>query len=311
MKNILFFLLLPLAHAAETATEWKPVAKSGLLSGLKASGRVIPQDGALHVESARVAGRVLATLRREGETVTEGTPIYSLSSGECLSLQEEKRVAKSRNIAELIEGVEKREKQLGLRLEGDRCLAVSGTSGVLTKRSLDSGASFNAGDVIATTLDVHRLAVELDIPERDQARVQPGEKATFQFASDPEKTFVTKVATVVPTIDPATRTVKARLAPTPLPRNVGLDALVFGEVSTGASEPTLGVPSSSLAFYHDQQFVISGTPEKPEAIPVMVISESDTMSAVRSVEPGALREGQKVAVKGAIYILKKLKESAP
>jgi Cu(I)/Ag(I) efflux system membrane fusion protein len=311
MNLLILSLIASLSsYAGDDGVIWQPISKSGVSSGLTASGRVIPQDGALRVESARVAGRVLETLRREGESVQEGTPLYAISSGECLSLQEEKRVAKERKIAELLEGVQKRETQLGLRLEGDRCLSVAGHRGVVTKRNLDSGASFNPGDVLATTLDVHRLTVELDIPERDQARVQVGQKVTFQFASDPGKTYSTRVSTVVPAIDPATRTVKARLSPTALPKNLGLDALVFGEVVTGAVDSTLAVPSSALAFYHDQQFVVTG-PEKPIAIPVQVVNETDSLSSVRSLKAGALHEGQSVAVKGAIFLLKRLVEATP
>ena len=286
--------------------EWVPTEKSSSFSGVTVTGRVIPQDGALNIESARVQGRVLGILRREGETVTEGTPLYSISSAECFSLLEERRVAVSKQLTELIEGVGKREKQLGLKLQGDQCFAVASHTGILTKRSLESGASFNAGDALANTLDTEHLTIELDVPERDQARVRTGQKVRFQFASNPGQSFTTLVQNVVPTIDPTTRTSKARLTPLRLPKNVSLDALVFGEVDIGHHEPILKVPSSALVFYRNQQFVVAGGDLKPVSVAVLVVSETDAKSAVRPIKEGALNEGDLVATKGAIFLFKKL-----
>jgi multidrug efflux pump subunit AcrA (membrane-fusion protein) len=300
--------LAPATHAwsATSEYEWKPIEKSALLSDVNVTGRVIPQDGALNIESARVQGRVLGILRREGESVSEGTPLYSISSVECFSLLEEKRVAASKQLQELVDGVEKREKQLGLKLEGNQCFAVASHAGILTKRNLESGASFNAGDPLANTLDTRRLTIELDIPERDQARVNVHQKVTFQFASNPGETFTAQVLNVVPTIDPTSRTSKARLTPVRLPKNVSLDALVFGEVDTGHHEPILKVPSSALVFFHNQQFVVAGGDAKPAAVPILVISETDNQSAVRPVKEGTLHEGDLIATKGAIFLLRKL-----
>ena len=296
---------------AETQFEWKPVERGSSMVGVIASGRVVPQDGALNIQSARVQGRVLSILKREGEYVTEGASLYTISSAECLSLMEEKRVANSKKILDLIDGVEKREKQLGLKLEGENCSSVSTYSGVLTKRNVESGASFNIGDPLATILNTSRLTIELDIPERDQSRLKSGQKVTFQFSSHPGKTYSSTIQNIVPTIDPTTRTAKARLSPITLPSHVSLDELVFGNVSTGKDEQALKVPSSALVFYHSEQYVVTGTEAKPEAVKVLVVGETDQSSSIRPVESGALKEGSNVVTTGAIYLLKKLMSDHP
>ena len=306
-----FLMAMPkFSYAADSQYDWKPIEKSNSVSGVNVTGRVVPQDGALNIESARVQGRILAILRREGELITEGMPLYSISSAECFSLLEERRVATTKQLSELLKGVEKREKQLGLKLEGDRCYVISSHAGVLTKRNMESGSSFNPGDALATTLDTKRLTIELDVPERDQSHVKAGQKVVFQFASNPGQLFSTRVQNVVPTIDPTTRTSKARLTPMRLPPNVSLDALVFGEVDTGRHEPILKVPSSALVFNHNQQFVISGGSVKPVAVAVQVVSETDSMSAVRPARVGDLNEGDLIATKGAIFLYKKLSDES-
>lgn len=303
---LFFFTISCLSHASTSQYEWKPVEKSGSSGGVSATGRVVPQDGALNIESARVQGRVLGILRREGETVTAGTPIYSVSSTECLTLVEERKIATSKKLSELLEGLARREKQLGLRLHGEECAVVASNSGVLTKRSLESGASFNVGDVMATVLDTKKLTVELDLPERDQSRVRTGQRVSLQFASNPGETFSTKIQTIVPTIDPTTRTSKARLASIRLPKNLSLDALVFGVVNVDHQEASLKIPSSALVFSNGQQYVVTGTDEKPRAVPVLVINENDSQSTIRPKVAGALKEGDLAASRGAIYLLKKI-----
>ena len=305
-------ILSILSANVHAAVEWKPVERSSSISGITVSGKVVPQDGALNIESARVAGRALAILRREGERVGVGTEIFEISSAECFQLQEERRVAAAKKLDELTAGVGRREHQLGLKLVGDKCFAVSNHDGILTKRNVESGASFNSGDALATILDTRRMTVEFDVPERDQPHVRVGQTATFQFASNSDKSYTGQVLNVVPTIDPVTRTSKARIkVDGSFPKDVSLDALVFGEVQTGGQIMTFKVPSSALVFYHDKQYLIKGPADQPKSVGVQVLSESDSVSAIRPLAVEDLKEGDLVASSGAIFLLKKLNHDAP
>ena len=304
--NAAVLLICTSAQAGDAL--WAPVQKSLTVQGIGVNGRTVPEDGAMMMESARVQGRVLSVLKREGETVREGDFLYAISSSECSSLTEEKRLASKQNIAELIGSTEKRERQLGLRLMNDQCFVVANHAGTLTKRNLETGSSFNLGDPVGTILDVHHLTVELDIPERDYANVRVGQKVTFQFASQPTKKITSRLQTVVPTIDPITRSIKARLAPVRLPSSVGLDALVFGDIQNGSSEATLKVPPAALVFHHNQQYVVTGSAEKPKVVAVEIINENNDFVSIRSTPTNAIKMGDKVLIKGAIFILQKLKE---
>ena len=311
IKTLLGLMSVHGAHAAP-AYEWKAVERSASTSGVTVSGRVVPQDGALNIESARVAGRALAILRREGEHVSIGTRLYEISSAECSSLMEEKRVAASKSLEELKTSVAARERQLSLKLENDRCFFTSNHDGILTKRGLESGASFNSGDALATVLDVHHLTVEFDVPERDQPHVRVGQSVKFQFASAPDDNLSGKILNVVPTIDPTTRSSKARVkVDGHLPKDVSLDALIFGEIATGGQMMTFKVPSSALVFYHDKQYVVKGPEATPKSVAVQVLTESDAVSAVRPLDDKTLHEGDLIATTGAIFLLKKLNHEQP
>ncbi|MGZ3745262.1 MAG: efflux RND transporter periplasmic adaptor subunit [Pseudobdellovibrionaceae bacterium] len=312
-RHFTFMALICLLSAMAEANDyqWQTVKKRSTGGGgTSVTGRVVPQDGALYIESARVQGRVMTIMKREGERVAQGTPLYSISSAECFSLGEEKRVSMSQKLDELIKGVENRETQLGLKLQGNECYVVSAHAGVLTKRNLEAGASFNSGDPLATVLDTNRLTVELDVPERDLAKLKPGQKVQFQFASHPGENYSSVIQTVVPTIDPQTRSAKARLKPVKLPANISLETLIFGSINEGSGELLLEVPSTALIFFRNKRFVVSGGEQNPHPIDVNVINESDSTSAIRPVKTEELHEGDLIATHDAVFLLKKLSDQS-
>ena len=294
------------ANQAGDATQWGKVERANFGGGVSVTGRVIPQDGAMAVESARVSGRILSILKREGERVVKGTPLFLVSSGECSSLAAEKQVADSRGLKDLADGVAKREAELGIRLDRGSCFLVASEGGVISKRNVEAGGAFNPGDALATVLDVKRMMIELDVPEHDLNRVKTGQKARVSFASDPDKKIETAISTLLPAIDPATRAAKARLKPVPLPPGANLEALVFGQIETGQEAARLQVESSALTFFRNQLYVVKGPKENPKAVPIQVINENDKQSVIKPTKDGELKEGDLVAVKGGIFLLRKL-----
>lgn len=294
------------AHADDRDYHWTKVEVAMSSESMKATGRMIPQDGALNIESGRIQGRILSILKREGEKVSVGTPLFSITSAECFSLYEEKKVARTKQLTELISGVTNREHQLGLSVDANSCKIVATHAGVVTKRSIDSGAAFNVGDPLVTILDTRRLMGELDIPERDLSKVHVGQVVHFKLAADNTTDYKTKIADVVPTIDSVTRTTKVRLAPVKLSTASTLDALIFGEVETGRKESILKVPSAALVFSHNRQYVIKGPLDKAAPVEVQLISEEDDFSSIRPRTPDELNQGDIVASEGAIFLMKKL-----
>lgn len=308
MKNIFlcFLIYLPLSFSYAEDYDWKAITRSEKAQGTNVTGKIVPRDGALAFVAARVQGRVLAIAKREGDKVLIGMPLYEISSTECFSLVQEKQVAAAKKIKELLESLEEREKHLGLKLVGNKCFAVATAQGIFTKRNLELGAPFNQGDIIGTVVDTSRLTIELDISEKDLTHIKVGQTGVFQLASSPGQTFAGKIATIVPAIDPITRTSKTRISAVKLPDHTSVDSLVFGTIVTGEIDTLLTVSSSALVFAHNRHFVIAGGNGKPTPVEVKVVKEMDSMSAIRPSVQNTLKEGDLVATHGAIFLLKRL-----
>ena len=306
--TLYLFIAAALAAAPARAADvqWGRVTAGGYTSVLKVPGHVIAQEGALSIESARIQGRITKILKREGETLAAGAPLFAVNGPECVSLAQEKAVASGKGLQDLIDAAKRREEQLGLRVSDAECLVLASHAGVLTKRQVELGAAFNVGDALATVLDVDSLGIELDVPERNLSQVKEGEPARVQLAANPEKTLRARVEHLLPTIDATTRSGKARLAPVALPPGTTLDALVFAEIDTGVAQQAFKVPTAALVFSRNKQYVVKRSGKDSVAVPVDVVGESDSVSTVRASDGGALRAGDEVAVKGAIFLLRRL-----
>lgn len=290
---------------------WAPLTRVDSGGVTKLTGRIIAGDGGTRVEPARVAGRIVNILRREGEVVKVGTPLFEISSSDCTALAEEKRVAEARGLTDLLEATNRRSEQLGLRLTKGRCLAVATHSGTIVKRQVELGAAFNTGDPLLTILDTRNLIVELDVPERLLTNVREGQKARFSLAAQPGKSFPTEVDRVVPTMDSQTRTTKVRLKGVPLPDRTSLDALAFAEIVGSAESGLLRAPTSAFVFHQNRQYVVKKASPHPLAVPVEIVDENETDASVRATGDVPLREGDEVAVKGAIFLFNEIRNGDP
>ena len=310
MKEIKILLLAGIlaagAKAWATEYQWTKVVSGEEITGLRATGMIIPQEGALKNQSANTQGRILSVLKREGDSVSPGTPLFMVNDAECISLAQEKRLAEKNGVQELIDAANEREKQLGVKVVDGQYEIVSLYTGVITHINVSAGSNYNPGDQLANILDMHKLTVELDIAEKYVSDLHRGQKVTFQLASDSQSSYTSTIETIVPTIDPNQRTTIVRLRPPHLPADVNLSELVYGIVQTGAAQPILKVPTTALVFRKDQEFVVKGDEKNPVVVQVTVVNETDELSSVRPVKPGELVEGDSIASDGAIFLFSKI-----
>ena len=184
IRKAIFLIGLAVVPIYGGEIQWGAVESGRNITVLRVPGKIIPKEGALSVESARLQGRVTNILKREGEAVAVGDPLFRINSAECVSLFEEKRVAEERGLQDLIAGAAARQEQLGLRVDGGQCSILATHASTIVKRQVELGAAFNIGDALATVLDVDlNLNVELDLPaagssRRDQAAAE-GEGCNF------------------------------------------------------------------------------------------------------------------------------------
>ncbi len=310
MKTIQIFMLagvlaaVPRAQATEY--QWTKVVAGEEVTGLRVTGMTIPKTGALKNQSANTQGRIVSVLKREGDKVTPGTPLFLVNDSECESLAEEKRLAEKNGIQDLIDAANQREKELGVKVENGQYEIVSLFSGVILQNLVSAGTIYNQGQPLVNILDMRNLRVELDIAERYVSDLHIGQKVTFQLASDPATSYTSTIDTIVPTIDPNMRTTIVRLKAVPLPADVNLSELVYGTVETGGSQPVLKIPTTAIVFRKEVQYVLKGDEKNAVAVPIQIVNETDDTSDVRPVKAGDLQEGDSVCTDGAILLFSKI-----
>ncbi len=294
------------ARAWANEYQWAKVMAGEETTGIRTTGKIIPQAGALKSLSANTQGRIISVLKKEGDEVEPGDPIFLVNDSECEALAEEKLLAKKNGVEDLIKAANQREKELGVKVEQGKYEIVSLYKGVILQNLVSAGTIYSQGQPLVNILDMHRLTVELDFAEKYVSDLHRGQKVAFQLASDSQTSYNSTIETIVPTIDPNQRTTIVRLKPVALPAEINLSELVYGVVQTGASVPILKVPSTALVFNHDKQYVMKGDEKNPVAVEVQVVNETDDLSSVRPVNPGELKDGDMVASDGGIYLWAKV-----
>lgn len=307
--SVVFFISVVHAENQENNYEWSLVTTSDQVATLKLTGRVIPKEEALSVESARIQGRIVSILKREGDLVKEGEALFIINSPECISLMMDKQIASQKGLEDLLKSAFRREKQLGLSVS-DSCRILSSITGTLIKKQIELGSSFNVGDPLATIVNTKKMTIELDVSERDLNQLHVGDSSIISLASNPKETFSGKVERIVPAIDPMTRTGKVRLSELKMPETAQVDSLAFAEFAIQGESHFLNVPTSALVFDKNKQFVIKNESDKPRAIEIQVIHETDNQSTIRPVDPSSLKVGDQVATKGALFIFNKMNMEA-
>jgi multidrug efflux pump subunit AcrA (membrane-fusion protein) len=310
MKTMQFLILAGVlaarTQAWATDYQWTQVTAGEKVVGLEATGMIIPEAGAMKSQSANTQGRIVAVLKKEGDTVKPGDPLYLINDAEAESLAEEIRIAKKNGVKELIDAALMRQKELGVNVEHGQYEIVSYFSGVILQNLVSSGIIYNQGQPLLNILDMKKLTVELDIAERYISQLHVGQTVSFQLADDPQTTYKSTIDVIVPTVDPNMRTTIVRLKPMALPDDVNLSELVYGTVETGGVEPVLEIPTTAIVFRKDVQYVLKGDEKNPVAVPVQIVNETDTTSDVRPVTPGDLKVGDSICSDGAILLFSKV-----
>jgi RND family efflux transporter MFP subunit len=100
------------------------------------------------------------------------------------------------------------------QMKVDDTRIVAPFSGYISQKNLDVGASVsnqaaatsNASVAIVTLQDINPVKVQVEVPERDVARVKAGNTVRLVVDAYPDRTFGGTVARVVHSLDPRTRT---------------------------------------------------------------------------------------------------------
>lgn len=172
-----------------------------------------------------------------GQPVRRGQPLIDVYSPELVAAQEELLVARrlERTMDEsAVPGVptgssnllaaatrrlrlwdisEEQIQQILATREVQRALTLHApASGVVVEKNVVVGQAVQPGQTLYTIADLAVVWVEADLRENEAGSVREGTRATLEFAAFPGRPFNGRVEYVYPTLQEASRTIKARVA---------------------------------------------------------------------------------------------------
>lgn len=236
---------------------------------IRAVGFVTADEAAQVSVSARFSGWVESVpAPRTGQPIEKGAVLATLYSPETLSAQQvflSTRHWSERPGSALEEDARRKLLYLGIAPEDVERIGRKGevetavpvrapARGYLARRGVVRGAYVQAGTELFQIVDLTAVSVLVDVAEGEAGRVGAGQPATFEAAAWPGETFRGRIDYVYPGVNPASRTLQARIAlPNP---DLRLRPGMFGQVSVEAPpEEALLVPRDALVDLGDEQYV--------------------------------------------------------
>jgi len=202
------------------------VAEGTLSSQLSAVGSIAFNERDQATVQARATGyverlHVRATLDR----VVQGQPLVDLYVPDWVAAQEEFLAVKrmhGNDLASLVEGARQRMRQAGMSDGQIRQVEASGATqarvtvtaplgGVVVELLAREGMTVVAGTTLFRINGLSTVWANAEVPESQSALLRPGAKVQARSPAVPGTTFDGKVQAILPEVNPATRTLKARL----------------------------------------------------------------------------------------------------
>jgi cobalt-zinc-cadmium efflux system membrane fusion protein len=180
-------------------------------------------------------------------------------------------------------------------------------SGIITEKHAIVGELSDPSKSLYTVADLSSVWVQVDINEKDLARVHKGQLATLTVGAFPDLKLKGRITYIADLLDEATRTVKARIEVANPGRKLKPEMFATVELAQPAdSPPVLAVPEDTLQDLDGKKVLF-------------VMAENGAEFAARPVETGrvaggaveivsGLKEGERYAVKGGFILKSELKK---
>lgn len=188
---------------------------------------------------------------------------------------------------------------------GSRFVVTAPFAGSVLARDAALGEMTDPADTLFTIADLSRVWIELDVFERDLGAVRPGQEVTVTTAAYPGQTFAGRIVYVGDVLDPAKRTVRARVEVPNEQRLLKPGMFATARVETGAATQVVIVRRDAVQEMQGRTvvFVPGERPGEFHPRPVQLGPPADSASVV--VQAG-LRAGEPVVVAGAFTLRSEL-----
>jgi len=290
------------------------VHEGTLDTGFSAVGAVGIDERAIVAVQARSPGYVEKLhVRAQYDVVAAGTPLVDLYVPDWLAAEEELLALKASaqpGAAALVDAARQRLRLLGVpeaeiaRIERDgkpsaRVTLTAPQAGVVWEIGARDGMAVMPGTTLFKLAGIGTVWVIADVPEAQAGLVRVGAPVEARAAAYPERAFKGSVNALLPEVNAATRTVRARI----VLANPGgaLKPGMFTTVAFGGAtaKPGVVVPTEAVIRTGKRNVVIVAAGQgKFEPVEVEVGRESGDLAEIRS----GLAAGQRVVVSGQFLV---------
>lgn len=290
------------------------VTRGKLAMGVEAVGTVAWNERDVALVQARSAGFVERLfVRAPLDPVKKGQPLAAVYVPDWVAAQEEFLAVKrmpGNGLDGLLDGARQRMRLAGMTDAQIRAVDLGGkvqprvtinapVGGVVSELSVREGTTVAVGAPMFRINGLGTVWVNAEVPEAAAAQVRPGGLVEARTPSSPGTVLKGRVSAILPEVDPATRTLRARVElENPGQRLVpGMFATV--RFAPAAGTDTLLVPTEAVIRTGQRSVVMVALGEgKFTPVEVEPGSEGDGKTEIRR----GLEAGQKVVVSGQFLI---------
>ena len=290
------------------------VMEATLSPQISAVGSIAYNERDQVVVQARATGyverlHVRATLDR----VVRGQPLAELYWPEWIAAQEEflsVRRMQGTDLEEIIDGARQRMRQVGMNEEQIRLVETTGKpqlrttlkapiEGIVTELMAREGVTVMSGTTLFRISGLSTVWANAEVPESQAALLRPGAKVRATSPAAPGTIFEGKVQAILPEVNPATRTLKARVELANRDVRLAPGMFVTMQFMDTRESQALVVPSEALIQTGTRTVVLLAE-EDGKFRPVEV--EAGIESAGQTEIKRGLAAGQRVVVSSQFLI---------
>jgi Cu(I)/Ag(I) efflux system membrane fusion protein len=176
---------------------------------------------------------------------------------------------------------------------------VAPIDGVVTELAVREGAAFMPGAALFRINGIRTVWVNAQVPEAQVSMIQVGSTVAVRATAWPGIPFEGRVATLLPQVDPQTRTLAVRIVVDNPQLKLAPGMFVSLEFTGKAGEAQLVVPSEAVIMTGERNVVIVAREAGGfDVAEVSVGTEVDGKTAILS----GLQQGQSVVISGQFLI---------
>ncbi len=253
------------------------VAVEPLTRQVRTTGRFETDEQRMHAVAPKISGWV-ETLHvdYEGARVQPGNPLFAIYSPELVATQEEyltalrnaeRLGAEDGSAQRLVQAAERRLAYWDVSDEQIERLAATGTpqrtltfyapsAGTVTRKNVTEGEKITAGQTLMHVTDLSTLWLMVDVYEQDLAWIEEGSTARVELPYAPGRTVEGRIDYIYDTLDPNTRTVKARVTVPNPDRTLKPGMYATVTLRGGRTAPTPLVPDAAIVSSGERDVVI-------------------------------------------------------